>query len=263
MPSLYRIIRGANVRQNDILPLALRNGFPEQSKLSAENKEKGHDNRPLEVEEEKEIHTRQAAEKIIREAHQTAERIMKETKEKAVLQLEKEAQKAREEGFQKGYQDGYKAALEEAEKEAGTIRHEAKQVLVQAKDIWRSSLDSMEDEIVLLAREIAEKILSVQLTLDPEIMLAIVRESLKLARNKDQVIIYVNPDQVSLVQEHRQELLQALPPEAVLHIIADADIEPGGCRVESKDSKIDATLASRWKAIIDVLPRAGKDKGKI
>jgi flagellar biosynthesis/type III secretory pathway protein FliH len=85
------------------------------------------------------------------------------------------------------------------------------------------------------------------------VVLAIVGEALELARNKEQVVLYVNPAEVDLVQQNREELLQSLSPAATLHIIGDAGIERGGCRVETEDRKIEATLKERWEAVCEAL----------
>jgi len=259
MPFSYKIIQGAFVRQNNVLSLTIRHGFPEQSESLKEagNSERGSGRE--EAEEREIARARAVAEEIIQKARATAEKITEEAREQARLQAQELAQEAREEG----YQDGYQSALAEAGQKARAIREEAVKVLEQARGIWRDSLDSMEEEIVLLAREIAEKILATQLTLNPEMILAIARESLELARNREQVVLYVNPCQIDLACEYRQELQQVLLPEAALHIIADADVEPGGCRVETEDSKIDATLPARWQAVLKALPPREKQKERV
>jgi len=254
MPYSYKIIRGASVRQSNILSLAIRHGFPEQSESLKEAGDDEQSGWREETEKREMARAGTVAEEIIQKARATAEKITEEAREQARLQAQVMAQEAREEGFQAGYQDGYQSALAEAGQKARAIREEAVKVLKQVRQIWRNTLDSMEEEIVLLAREIAEKILTTQLTLNPEMVPAIVRESLRSARNKEQVVLYVNPGQIDLAFEHRQELQQVLLPEAALHIIADADVEPGGCRVETEDSKIDATLPARWQAVLKALP---------
>ena len=61
--------------------------------------------------------------------------------------------------------------------------------------------------------------------------------------------IYLHPDDASTVREHIGEELR----EGGWHIIEDAQIEAGGCMVETASNQIDASSASRWKRISKAL----------
>jgi len=250
MPSLFRIIRGVEIGRDSILPLVIRRDFPAPPEKDAGGNGAGE---TAGADEEMLARYRAGAAEIIARAQDNAEKIIREAHEQALAAAENLARRAEEEGYHKGYARGYQEGLDRAAADGRAIREEARDVLRQAREIWQKTLEAMESEIVSLAREIAEKILAAQLTLDPPVVMAIVREALELVRNKEQVVLYVNPEEVELVRQNNEELLQVLSPEATLHIIGDAGIERGGCRVETEDRKIEATLKERWRAIQEAL----------
>lgn len=253
MPFLFRIIRGVEIGGDNVLPLDLRRDFALRPGKGAGGNGGGKTEEEAAEAEEALALARSRAEEIIARARAEAEKLMREAHEQALRVSEELARQAEAEGFRKGYEKGRQEGLAQAEAEGQSIRREAGAVLRQAGEIWKKTVENMENEIVSLAREIAEKILAAQLTLDPAVVLAIVREALELARNREHVVLYVNPAEVDLVEQNREELLPVLSPQAALHIIGDAGVERGGCRVETEDRTIEATLKERWRAIQEAL----------
>ncbi|AEG15351.1 Flagellar assembly protein FliH/Type III secretion system HrpE [Desulfofundulus kuznetsovii DSM 6115] len=258
MRSSFRIIRGSVSCDEDPVFIALRYDFPVLPLNRDEHHEGSGNGRGQMVSPDE---TRAKNEEILAAAQREAAAILEKARHEAEVLARETAARAREEGLQEGweegYREGYRKAVEDAAAEARTLREEARQVLQQAEEIRRATLENLEGEVVALAREMAEKIVAAQLTIDPAIVLNIVREALEAARIREQVVIYVNPEQKQLMEERREEILLALPPGTVLNIIGDPAIEPGGCRIETADGRVDATLESRWQALEEVLREAG------
>ncbi len=197
---------------------------------------------------------------IIAEAEQKALRILEYAKSEAEFLRSKlrkealnEAETIKNTAYQEAYEKGTREAIEEARNEAELIREQARMVLKQAEEIRKQTLESLEQEIINLAVEIAEKVLNAKLELDPQIVVDLASESIKMLKERDKVILLVNPDEVGLYEDRRYELEKELSPKGELHIIADHEIEPGGCVVETEYGYIDAQLKTRWKALLDNL----------
>ncbi|WP_051618142.1 FliH/SctL family protein [Desulfofundulus thermocisternus] len=255
MPSSFRIIRGFVSGGEDPVLLVPRYHFPV---LPLEGHGEGNGNGQGRAAEEK---ARAEGEKILAEAKREAEGILARARQEAEELAREAAARAREEGlregWEQGYREGHRRAMEEAAAGARALREEALQVLRQAEEIRRAALENLEGELVALAREMAEKIVAAQLAVDPAVVLNIVREALDAVRIREQVVIYVNPGQKKLVEDSREQLLPVLPPGTALHVIGDPSVEPGGCRIESGDGRVDATLEARWRALEEVLREAG------
>ncbi len=103
--------------------------------------------------------------------------------------------------------------------------------------------------IVDLAQEIAERLLTMQLSLDQEVILSVASESLKLVADRLSVVLFVSPDELELVESKKDELKSLLPARAQLQVVADAAIEPGGCRIDTGQGGVDATMGTRREAL--------------
>ncbi|MCL6477614.1 MAG: hypothetical protein K6T65_04285 [Peptococcaceae bacterium] len=158
------------------------------------------------------------------------------------------------------YTEGRREALAGAAADAAAIRDQAGLVLRQAEEIRRQTLKSVESDIVRLAIEIAEKVLAAKLDLHPQIVVDIAREAISMLHDRDQVVLYVNPAEADLFEERREDLIKHLSPKGELHIIADADISPGGCVAETEHGRVDARMDTRWEALLKALGEINGDR---
>ncbi|MTI80192.1 MAG: flagellar biosynthesis protein [Firmicutes bacterium] len=225
---MSKIIKGAFVETNP-LELQIRKKLRklEENPITPEEKIK------LQLEDAE----RQGAE-TIKKAQQQAEQLLE--------QARTEGEKLKQEAQQQGYQQG----VQQAENEAVGIRRQAQSVLEQAEETRRQTLEAMEQEITSLAVEIAEKYISVQLQLNPDIITEVAKEAIQLVKDREQVTIYVNPEELQVYLGNKQQLQQALSDRATLNIISDSQVKPGGCMVTTEKGVVDATADSRWYEIL-------------
>lgn len=188
---------------------------------------------------------RQNAALIMHKAWAEADSITQKTRIQSAVQIIEDAAKAKAEG----YRDGYRQGLEEAAAEGERIRCQARDVLRAAEEERRKTLQELEAELINLAREMAEKIIHAQLNLDPELVIEIARESMAIAENRENVTLYVNPGELDTFENNQAELKQLLPGSAALYIIPDSVVRPGGCRLETGNGEVDASLEARWQAL--------------
>jgi flagellar assembly protein FliH len=158
-----------------------------------------------------------------------------------------------EQGSREGYAQGYREGKAKAEEEEVAIRSEAREVLEQAEKIRRRTLEALEQEVIGLAREIAEGLLLAELSLNPETVLNVVVEALRLVADRLNVILYVNPAEAELVENKTDELKSLLPARAELQVIKDASILPGGCKIETEQGRVDATMEKRREELLNAL----------
>lgn len=145
--------------------------------------------------------------------------------------------------------DGYQEGMDVARKEAESFKANAKEILRQAEESKKEKLITLEKEIIGLAKEIAEKIVLAQLEVDSKVGLRIAEEALQLVRDRKQVNIFVHPSEIGLFQMEKDRLSAILSKQALLQVFADRETQSGGCRIETDQGIIDATIDSRWAAI--------------
>lgn len=246
MSSSYKIIKSAEVQDDfwQVLPLRAKE---ELSRI------KNCVNKTGDAGENLQAWALAQAEETIRRASLTADEIICQSQ----LDSEQIKKMAYQDGFQQGsregYDRGYREGMAKAGEEAEVIRAKANEVLIQAEKVRREKLEMLEQEIVDLAVEIAEKLLSAQLTLDKEVILNIAAESLRLVADRHSVVLFVSPDELELVESKKDELKSLLPARAQLQVIADAAIQPGGCRIDTGQGWVDATMETRREALLKAL----------
>lgn len=144
---------------------------------------------------------------------------------------------AREEGYRVGFNEGQQTALAEAQKLTA---------LVQKLD---ESIQGMEGEVAQellnLSLEVARQVVRETVRLQPEAILAVVREAL-LQLPHQHATIYLHPEDAALLRSNLGEQLA----HAGHRIHDDAALQRGDCLVESGNARVDATVDHRWQRVV-------------
>jgi flagellar assembly protein FliH len=160
--------------------------------------------------------------------------------EPAVDELAAIRRRAAEEGHQAGYAAGQTAAREEAAR------------LQRAADGLDQALAELDqqvaDELLALAVEIARQVVRREVSAHPEVLLGVVHEALEQLPHQH-AAIYLNPEDTSLVRSHLGDSLA----HAGHRIFEAPSLKPGDCLVEVGGSQIDATVATRWRRVVESL----------
>lgn len=159
-------------------------------------------------------------------------------------QLQRVKQQAYDEGYASGRQAGMAAATQQAQGE--TIQM---QLLLRNLQVALTQFDEQLAQSLLdLSLEIAHKMVVEALQIKPEIILKIVSEAISsLPHFNQNAHIVLNPVDAELVRKQMGEDLA----HAGWKIFTDTRIEPGGCRVETAHSNIDASNPARWHNIVE------------
>lgn len=151
-------------------------------------------------------------------------------------------EQARQEGYQAGKAEGYAHGQQKAAQEAQRLH-----ALAGAFAAELNQADALISQQVLdLALDLARAILKSALTAQPELVLPIVREAVRYLPSLQQpALLYLHPDDAALVTEKMGAELD----KTGWQIAHDAQLERGGCRVDTASNQIDATLPTRWQRL--------------
>jgi flagellar assembly protein FliH len=169
-----------------------------------------------------------------------------------VEQIERIHREAQQEGYSAGYEAGHDAGHKagyEAGSEQAALETTNLQVLLSSfRQALADADQTIGNELLALALDLARQMVREALRVKPELMFAVVRESIREESTFGQPPrLYLHPDDAMLVREHlSQELNDCV-------ICIDPQLERGGCRVRTGNSYIDATLATRWQRIAQAL----------
>lgn len=163
-------------------------------------------------------------------------------------EIEQIHQQAHDEGYQRGQTEGYQAGLKEGQAKALA---EA-QRLANAAGKLESALARLEetvaDELLSLAVELAREVVRQEISARPETLLAVVREALGQLPHQH-VAIYLNPEDASLLRSYLGDQLA----HAGHRIHEDFKLARGDCVLEAGGSQLDASVAMRWRRVLDGL----------
>ncbi len=200
---------------------------------------------------------REEAAAIIAAARQEAEAI----KKAALEEQERVLAEGRAAGEEQGYREGLARAEKEGEairREAAAIREEARRVLEEARQAYQETITAAEGEILDLALTIATRVIGQEVELRPEVALDMARQAIRQVAGGQHYIIYASPEAAAIIRQHREELLAEAAPEARLQVVADPGFKNGGCRVETENGFIDASVDTQLEEVKKILRGGGR-----
>ncbi len=158
--------------------------------------------------------------------------------------------KARAEGYALGLAEGKRQREQHAAAECDSM-----QALMRAFEKMRQDLQaSLADEVLSLALEMAKVMIRQALEFNPHAVLPALREAtLALPGLGQQTVLHLHPQDAALVRP----LLTQDPTlaQTAWTVVEDTRVERGGCRLETAQSEVDATLATRWSRVVAALGR--------
>lgn len=150
-----------------------------------------------------------------------------------------------EEAYQRGLAEGF----QRAESDFGSALQAFLELCRQLDRIRETILQNSVGEMQDLVLAIAEKIVRTSVLEQDGTLLATVEEAIHGAVRSDEFYIYVNPEDFESVQKKSAELIAGLNGLNNIVIKKDPAIERGGCKVESDNCTVDATMASQFEII--------------
>lgn len=159
-------------------------------------------------------------------------------------ELESIRQEAWNEGFATGEKEGFHSTTlkvrQEAEVALAAKLASLEQLMSHLFEPIAEQDTQIEKGLVALVRHISRQVIQRELAIDSSQIEHVMREALKLLPlGVDNVRLYINPqdfEQVKALRERHEETWRIVEDEALL---------PGGCRVETEHSRIDATVETR------------------
>ncbi|MCI0333739.1 MAG: hypothetical protein L0228_11020 [Planctomycetes bacterium] len=177
---------------------------------------------------------RHEAAKIVQLAHRQAEQIRREA--------EVAGRKAAEAAVER-------VLDEKVEKRMTTLIPALEQLVQQINDAKGELQTHWERSALKVSTAIAERIIRRELKHDPQITLEAIAEALRLAAGSAEITLRINPTDYENLGPQIERLAATLCQLSPSHIVADAEISAGGCRVETKFGEIDGQIEAQLRRI--------------
>lgn len=156
--------------------------------------------------------------------------------------IEELQQQAREEGHAEGFQKGIKDGTREIQQRVAHFEAVLNKLDQPLQDLDEEVIEQM----VALSTSIARQLVRRELRIDPEQVVAVVRETISslpvTARN---IRVFLNPEDAQIVRD----VLLGSSSEQRWEIVEEPVMSRGGCKVVTDTSRIDASIESRLTSI--------------
>jgi flagellar assembly protein FliH len=177
---------------------------------------------------------------------------VEEVKPLTLDELEAIRQEAYNEGFSTGEKDGFHAgqlkARQEAEAALAPKLDSLERLMTQLLEPIADQDRNLEHAMVTLVSQLAREVIQRDLVIDSSQITQVLRDALKLLpMGANNVRIQINPQDFELVKALRER------HEETWRIVEDSDLLPGGCRIETEQSRIDASVETRLSQAISQL----------
>jgi flagellar biosynthesis/type III secretory pathway protein FliH len=171
------------------------------------------------------------------EAHERARGI--------VAAAEAHAAAIREQARREGYAEGMVAGRAELRQLAEPAVQALSEAVSHVRDFELQAADSVEHQAVVLAIEIAEKVVAGAIEIEPERVLDVVRGSLRAIVERERLVIQVNPEDLDIVREGLDELTGALGGIEHVEVQEERRVQRGGAVVRTAVGELDANIRTK------------------
>jgi flagellar assembly protein FliH len=170
-----------------------------------------------------------------------------------VAQAQQQADAVRQQARQDGYAAGWQAVEQIVRQQLATALPALRNVIQDIQHAKQAWLTHWEASAVHVAAAIAQRLIRRELTRHPEITLTLIREALELAAGSSQLRIHLNPADHQEIGPRAEMLIQELSTLTAAELLSDAEITPGGCRVETCFGVIDQQFEAQLQRIEEEL----------
>lgn len=154
---------------------------------------------------------------------------------------------------EEAYDAGVVQGLKQAENDFGSTLNAMSQICDQLNIIRETILKNSKNEMVELVLALSEKIIRHSVTEQNQTIIDTVETAIHQAVRSSEFYIYLHPDDMLIIQEHSQKFTSGLNGLDNIIVKVDPSVERGGCKVESDNCTVDATIASQFKVLQDTI----------
>lgn len=137
---------------------------------------------------------------------------------------------ARREGFEEGFRQ-WAEHIVKLEQEINNVRKEVEKLIIP------------------VALQSAKKIVGREMELSVNTIVDIVSNNLKAVSSHKRIKIYVNKNDMAILEKNKTALKQLFEQLESLSLIERSDVSSGGCIIETEGGIINAQLENQWRTL--------------
>jgi flagellar assembly protein FliH len=162
-------------------------------------------------------------------------------------ELEKRVQERERTATEHGRAEAQKLFSEQLVRQRGELLALQNGILAALKDSIPGVVRDSENHLVTLALEVARKIVD-GLPISAEMVEAAISNAMRQVEESAHYSIFVNPNDLKLLQETTSEILAANDPRQI-KVTASNEVTRGGCIVETPFGRVDARRETKFELL--------------
>ena len=205
-------------------------------------------------------------EKAIRDVEEMRKQMMEEAQaDVAIMKNEAAAELDRERAMtlEIAKNEGYQLGMEQAKLERDRMKNELQKQRKQWEEEYEEKLYDLEPQFVRHITNIYEKIFQIELSDKKEIVMNVLHNAMQKIEGTKNYIIHVSRDDYSLVNEHKNELVDAaMAADVIIDVVEDMTMKHGDCMIETANGIFDCGIDTQLTAIkrrLTLLSYDGRD----
>ena len=151
--------------------------------------------------------------------------------------------------WQNGNQAGIKQTHNQLSQQVQNLLNNLNQLINNLQIQSDKIIENHEQDILTLILKIARKVIETEISLNPDIILEVLKKSLNLLNEKEDIKINVNPNDWSNVRNNIDKLNLTFDLADNIEIVSNENISQGTCRVDFRAGSIDADLDTQFAEI--------------
>jgi flagellar assembly protein FliH len=170
-----------------------------------------------------------------------------------LAEARQEAEAKVQEAYAEGMRRGIAKGEEEFQEHIGQSADVVQQVAAALQEAREQYIHEIEENIVALVNLVSKHVIRQEVSIHQDIVLNTVRALLSKLFDQESVSLFVNPNDLELLVENKEDLLEQFSSIKQLEIHPDEGIESGGCFAKTSSLVIDGALNTQLTEIVDQL----------
>ncbi len=195
---------------------------------------------------------------VVEAAQRRAARIVADAEVQADTLLEEVRKSGRDAGYKQGYEEGTRAGHQAAHDESiQRFEREHSNIVADMQRVV-AGIDAMKQDLQIAAEKdlldfavlMATKLTFAIGRLHRESAVENLKRALRFVGSKTDLTIQVNPGDLAAMKTFAECVLKQADASRVVSIVPDDSVTPGGCKVQSDRTRVDATLETQIDEIV-------------
>jgi flagellar biosynthesis/type III secretory pathway protein FliH len=185
-----------------------------------------------------------------------------ETGAKAAETAAEQQRMVEKKAYGEGFTDGKQAGAEESRKEMADMLHQCRRAYIELEKYRKEVYLNAEAVAVELAMAATRKLVHFEVSANPEIVIAVIRDALTRIVDQERIAIHINPADAETVNNAMETFAGVVKSTDSITFASDPGVSPGGCHIVTNFGEIDASIDTQI-AMVEARLGAEFDRARI